>query len=446
MNPKEILESIETIDINDIKMSDIDITEVELRRVKNNINKVVNDKNKHKKKRVLRIALLGLVVSLGIISTPAVAANIPFLNDIYIKLGFFEGYEDCANYIGETKEENGYKVTVDSIVATPERILVGVKVESEIPLERDMKKDNFNIYVTGMPSGTASSGSCNSEYLDDNTVILTYEEEVYGAKYPKKGDLELRVQKNSQDMTEQYMNLKFSLKVDFKEAFKKIEEIKVNEKINEDIKVDTLKSDVISSVLTFKPVNKGDSIEGLFFRKGGPKYFIEIDGKIHITQTGGGSGDTVRLNFETINKDIIDNAEEINIVYLTQNPVKDESEYEYLEEKVQENNIKYTKSIDSPKGLKGEFYEIEKNDKSIRFYFKSQYEAMAILDSIDLFEGPSDKIRKRHEGVAYKNDKEENSYIIEYTNVNPNAELELMVGSWDLGLDNFNKPERIKIK
>ncbi len=437
MNPKDILDNLDSETIEDIDLSEIDLSEIEIKRIKNNVKKKLRKRGNIKRKIVASAVAIMLV---GLISTPAVASNIPVLSNIYKQLGLFKGYEEYTNYIGQSKESNGYKITIENIIAIPNKLQAVIKVESKEPLKKNPKEDNFNFKVNmdKIKSGSSSSSSGDTYYIDDHNMILNYTESLSGDTYPKQGDLMLNIQKLSEDFKETELDLSFDAKVDFSSAFKDKYNIDINKSINDKTKIKSLESNVMGSELTFS----GDNIKDIY-DSWGPQYYIEVDGKIYSKTYGD------NMDFPELTSDVIKNAKSISVILLD---TKESLEWTGNDDIVkiengQQDNIKYPKIIISQNGLKGEFYKIEWQGEKLKFYFKSEYEPLAIFNGLALasYDNKEEKNFSRYSN-SYTISKVDDGYVAIFDSVDKKKNIELNYGDHGIPLYNYKSPQVIKIK
>lgn len=437
MNPKDILDNLDSETIEDIELSELNIPEIEMEKIKKNVKKKLRKRGNIKRKIVASAVAVMLV---GVISTPAVASNIPVLNNIYKQLGLFKGYEKYTNYIGQSKESNGYKVTIENIIAIPNRLQAVVKIESEEPLKKSPKEDNFmfRVNMDKRKSGSSSSSSGDSYYLNDNTMILNYTESLNGDTYPKQGDLVLHIQKLSEDFKETELDLKFNAKVDFSSSFKDKNNIEINKSINDKTKIKSLESNAIGSELTFSGDNTRDN-----YNPWGSQYYIEVDGKIYSKTYGD------NMDFPELTADVIRNAKSINVILSdTKEPLEWTGNDDTVKiENGQQYNIKYPKMITSQNGLTGEFYKIEWQGEKLKFYFKSEYEPLAIFNELALatYDNEYEKNFSRYRN-SYTISKVDDGYVTIFDGVDKKKNIELNYGNHGLPLDNYKNSQTIKIK
>lgn len=394
-----------------------------------------------KPKRINRIAVACIVVIVitGVIfSTPAIAQKIPFVGEIYKKLGLFKDMEEYTNSIGETKVVNGYNFTIDNIIGTSDSILVSVKVVSPVPFKKAAKLDDLSINVdlNDMKElGIKSFGSgSRAFYIDDYTAILIGEIRNNEGKFKSIGDLNLTVTKSDE------VSSNFNVKYNFKSSFDKVERIKINEKIN-NTTINTLISSVIKTDLVFS----GDFNENV--GRGTDKYYIEIDGKINRAVGASGTDNGFKMYFPTIKYNEVKNAKSINIICVeSSDDIIDEDLFSTVEW-VSEDGIKYPKTITSKSGLKGYFYKVEKIDGILKLYFESEYNPINLLSELVISQSINgERYGDNIFGTAYKNGDKENSYVFEFKDIDFEKNIDINFWGTNTNLDKIEEVNKIKIK
>ena len=423
MNPKEILDTLDYLNINEIEMANVELGEMGKERIRKKIkNTIKNSRNKKIKKTAIAVTLAFGILTIGVISKPVIAANIPIIGDIYKELGFFKGFEEYTNYIGETKEVDGYKFTIDNIVGTPTDLLIGVKVESPVPLKEKVQEDNLRIDVDMSNFGINSwSSMTDINYLDEYTAVLTAEISTTENKFKELGEINLSATKVLDDET--YISCNFDVKVDFNSSFRNIEKLNVNEIINEKIKIKFIEGNIMESKIWFNDL--GAFEENAVF-------YLMVDGKAYMWWDGNGVEDTSFiiprmvsvLNFPNVKYEDIKNAKDIKIIY----GEIGEGYRENLDIKLTEREgIKYPGEINYEEDLKGGFYDVKRENGMIKFYFKSNYNPLTLFRDIKLREVTGEeKYGQSILGGFYENPEKEGEYVLEFEDIDTNNSLELV--------------------
>lgn len=443
MNPKDILDKIDGINIDEIEIAKVDLGEIGKERVRKKFKNTIKDKrNKKLKKSAIAATLAFGILTAGVMSKPVIAANIPIIGDIYRELGFFKGFEDYTNYIGETKEVEGYKFTIDNIVGTPTDLLVGVKVESPIPLKGLVQEDNFRVDIDMSKFGVNSwTSGTDVTYLDDYTAILTAEINTTEKKLREIGELNLVATKVLENDT--YISCDFNIKVDFSSSFRDIEKVQVDERVDKNIKINSIEGNIVESKLWF---------DGLGAFEDNSIFYLMVNGKAYGWWDGTGMEDTSLiiprtvsvLNFPNVKYEDIKNAEDIKVIYAR----IDEEYKEELDIKLEEKDgIKYPVEMNYGEDLKGGFYEVKREDGKIKFYFKSNYNPLTLFRDIMLKEvKDEDGYGQRILGGVYENPEREGEYILEFEDIDTDNPLELVYWHRTSNLSDIKDYKVIDIK
>lgn len=443
MNPKEILDNLEYINIDEIDMANTDLGDRGKERVRRKINSRIKYRRDSRiKKSILAATTALLILTTGVITKPVIAANIPIIGDIYKELGFFKGFEEYTNYVGETKEVNGYKFTIDNIVGTPTDLLIGVKVESPVPLREKVQEDNFRIDVDMSKFGIkAWSSMTDVTYLDEHTAILTAEINTTENKFKELGEINLIATKVLEE--EKYISCDFNVKVDFSSSFKNIEKIKVNERINSKINIKSIEGNIMETKIWFSDL-------GAFEKS--TIFYLMVDGKIYRYWDGGGmdyksffNHRTVStINFPNVKYEDLKNAKDIKIIYgEIGEGYKEEVDIKFAEK----NGIKYPEEINYEDELKGGFYDVRKEEGKIKFYFKSNYNPLTLFRDIMLKEVKGEeKYGQIALGEFYENPGKEGEYILEFEDIDTNNLLELVYLHRDENLNEIDDYKVIDVK
>lgn len=122
MNPKEILDNIDNLDINDIELPNIEITEIEKERARNNIKNTIKGRslnessptnnNKSKYKKYIMSAILAIAILIG--SSPNVRAEIKKMifsfNNPGVESAVDNGYVQSIEDVAMSNEDMDIKL------------------------------------------------------------------------------------------------------------------------------------------------------------------------------------------------------------------------------------------------------------------------------------------------------------------------------------------------
>lgn len=442
MDIKESLNLIDSYNIDDIELAETSLSEEELKRTKDFIDNLTTPKFNHKK--YLKVAVLAMFFIISIFPVSALAQRIPFISSIYEKLGIFTGYENYTNYIGITNKKNGFKVTIDNIAATKDRLVVSMNVYSEKTLAMNPKDDNFIANISMNVNGVrGSSSGLSSYYRDEHNVLLVYEEKIHGS-YSEKGTLKLDLLKQEKDSLNEELSMSFDMNVDFSDAFSQSQTYTIEKQIFDNCILSKIDTTIMGTDISLNSSDANYNIESDLFKHypSSPKLYLEIDGILHFYDR------TTLYEFNTVTSEIYKNAKSINlIVAQAQNTSNSKIiESSMIFDMKDEFNILYPNVIESSSGKKCIVSKIERTDDNIKFHLSSEFNPLAILSESNLVgintEGYSDR---RYERYAYK-DTNNKDYVLEFKNVDKDDKVKLNILAWQSQLDNYTELTTIPLK
>lgn len=441
MNIKKISEEMDNINIDDIKLAKESISPIEVERTNNYIREITG-KRKNRKK-LISVASIAIILVLGVSPISPLAKEIPIINNLYKELGIFSGYEEYTNFIGMYKEENGYKLTVDNIVATKDKLIIAMNLYSKIDLKMIQKVDNIMANVSMNVDGVnGSSGGTDIYYKDKNNAVIVYTERIDG-EYKSQGNLKLNVSKMSEDFMKEEFNIEFDMPIDFTKSFKETKSYKINKDVTENCKVAKIQTTIMGTDIDFSSQEIKDNIESKIFNnyEVAPKLYLEVDGILHFYDT------TNLYEFNTVTSEVYKDAEEVNLIVVSNCDEgldgKDDSNSIKLK-MIKKGNINYPDKIKSKAGKIGEITKINIDGNKVSFLFESDFESLGILNSARLVgkneNGSSSNV---YLGTGHK---VEEGYVLEYLNVDTSKELKLTFLAWEEQLDNYLDVKKVKIK
>lgn len=440
MDINKINENLDNFNIDELELSEDNLCEIEIEAIR----KGVKSKIKKPRKRGKIVAASTAIIITGTMFTPAIAKNLPFISDIYKELGFFDGYEEYTKYIGESKSDNGYEVTIDNIVGTQNKLMFTIRVKSPVKLSNDdiptmIIGANLNEFAKVKASAMSTTG----KRIDDFNYAYTIEQVITGNLIPEKGNVKILVNKHKPMTLENQMSVEFDLNIDFKSAFDETKIIKVNKNISDESIINEITTTISDTTVISKHIkNDYDELRDRY------SYYLNIDGTIY-SNCGGLISDAIsRADFPLVTSEMIKNAKNIEVIEVKSIHNREETEEEFIKEyekKVVDGtfeNINYPKEVISSKGLKGEFYKIEKEKSSIKFYFRSEYDPLLVFTFNGLSEDLGNGEYKFYNGELRKN---EEGYILEFKNINSNNRLDLSIETFN-NIDTSKVMGRVKVK
>jgi hypothetical protein len=398
-----------------------------------------------KKVNILLSSVLGVALTIGIMSVPALAAdNVQASSSYSTNANSIEN----KNYIvskDNSIEKNGLKISLDKVVATKHKLKATIKIESQKAFEENTDNNIRTLLTYGDVKEDSSGESCGA--TDDKTIKIELEKEIDDGELPEKGNLRIDIVIPSYKI-----NVGMDANVDFSEAFKNTIEKNVDVKIPEfNLTVKKLESNILGTEITYSKQKSNDSKERLDFStehynplilKVGDKMYQSMLGGSHSSKEDNLISGT--YNAETVTYDKVKGQNNISLTPIICNITQDERQkfykdtYKNLDNEKAEasketmNNVSYSKSFDFSDGTKGEIYNIERNDNSVKVYCKGATEKESLLmASTSLLYYKYDKNNKDYENYIsrqnmsfYKDSKDSLGYIIEFSNTKKDKPME----------------------
>lgn len=447
---KDIYEEFDNIYFEEAEFEKIEdsLSEIEIKKLNKNLKKRIF---KHNKKYIKAAAIASITLIMGTsIMTPAFAKTIvqyvPALENLYEKLGYYSEYKDFSQYIGESKEEQGYKFTIDKLVADRDTVLVALRITKPglNANQRETNKVNFTMTadLTGMDRGTITGRGIDKRVLDENTSLVLLENEAaVGKTLPKRFDMNLNIFSTSNE----------GIKVDFQlpVSREKIEEETIVKKslgiseIEDKLKINlsAIKVSPLNTKIKYSIDKNNDEETFVSF------YCYDDKGNIYLDM-GGRADDSKEKS--GIVSGIEKNANILYIVpYIMQSTSKEEKKFESFDFEGKLYNVNTIREFNFKEEGKINVYNIDKKAENIKFYytFEGPEGFLSMQDIIQLYE-----IRGNNQDTAqlkeinqenrydialvpkkdikmYKPDlSKPNNYCIEFTNIDSDKNYVYSVG------------------
>jgi hypothetical protein len=399
-----------------------------------------------KKINLLLCSILGVALTIGIMNTPVFATDNAQASSSYSTSTNANSTENNTYIVSKDNsiEKNGLKISIDEIVATKHNLKATIKIESQKAFDKNEDNDIKALLTYGDVKENSSGESYGT--TDDKTIKITLEKEVDKGDLPEKGDLRIDLV-----IPKYKINVGMDANVDFSESFKNTIEKDVDIKVPEfNFTIKKIESNVLGTEITYdkqRSTNINDKrdfsidFHNPFILKVGDRmYQTMFDGSHSSSDTNMISG-TYKADAATYDK--VKNQNSISIIPINCNISSDERSNfykdNYKNEKKTEsqketlNNVTYTKNFDFADGTKGEIYNIERNDTSVKVYCKGATEKESLLmaataeiyykydkDQIDY----SDDYISTENMSFYKDPKDPLGYVIEFNNVKKDKTME----------------------
>lgn len=431
----------EELDLNE------NIDDIEKKKIK----KYVLGTSKNNGKKVRRVAVCAVIaVVIGITSIPAVAENIPIIDEIYKSLGLREKYLDYTKYIGKTVKHNGTAVTIDNIVATKDKMIITTKIQGDSNISMDdLSKVSIDIRVNSREGNDKywSSGEFYDKDYENNIIskIIKIEDKDV---IKEKDELKLEIK-----FPDEYKK-EVNYAMDFSKSFNDIIEIKSDKEIKElNMSVDKIEANALGSkVLVNKKLQESDTVGEirmiLKVNNG-----IYINGSASIPNEGGGE-----FNFNNVTYKDFKDSNKISIIPIISkltaedmnNLYKELEKNNYFEDNTTENNVTYKRQVKFKDGTVGEVYKVERNKESTKLYYKGATDKHALLMALTAqitLGAPGEKPSEKSYSLDfYKDDNMENGYVLEIKGIDENENIQVYCDPNIMYVDKYTIGEEVKIK
>lgn len=367
--------------------------------------------------------------------------------------------KDYSINVNKSATQNGVKVTVDKALATKHKLKVVLKIESEKSLEK-MKHEQTIFELTYGEQKFHGHTNSPFQYIDDNTMLVTLEKDNYENEYPKKGEMRVDVV-----ISDFKVNIGMDMQVDFSESFNNAIKKDISGKVPElDYTLKSLESDAMGTIISYAKPQKNDELEDRGDYNFNSKILLKAGDKIYRTESNGtfsGENNERSGNYEsqTLTYDKIKDEKEVSLLPLicdiSWKELAKLHEQDINDKNINRdtmNNVNYEKSFNFNDGSKGEIYNIERNDNSVKVYCKgeSEKESLMIASNLSLnyeyVKGKNDNSFYRNENVVcYKDSKEKFGYIVEFNNVEKAKKAELTIDNLIKHVDKYKLEDEIKL-
>ncbi|QAA30778.1 DUF4179 domain-containing protein [Clostridium manihotivorum] len=426
-NIYEILNS-SSFDEDDYENIDAALTDIEIKNIKNNFRKKIKTNNK--KKYAYIAASLALIITIGTFSVkPAFAdpfiESIPLIDSLYEKLGYYNEFKDFSSYIGLSQEKDGYKFTIDKLMADDENVMVALRIFkpglNKNKDKNDKKVNNFNVSPLVSNGSFIFMGSDNDSTIlnDDTTLIVTKLEVAPAKKVPKRLDMNLIIR--NQEIPNLYVKflVPVSRESTIRSTITKNSPGKIKLGNIDTVKIDRLKISPLNTSIKFS-LAKGDK-DPMDFEF----YLFDDKGRIY-NNFGARSDDSgyYITDFTKVEKD----AKKLYIYTSLTNrsdAIRDDKQVISIPEDFQKaRDLATLRSfhVDNIGTIK--INKIEKNSDNIKFHFNldDPKNLLKAYYPINLAEKHGDNLEMyiHHDYIKFykdPNSKEKDSYILEYDNI-----------------------------
>lgn len=422
-------------------------------------------------KKINRIlsSILGIGLSFGIMEMPALAdESVQATSSYSTNVNLTENKSYIVNK-DNSVEKNGIKITIDKIVATKHKLKATVIVKNEKPFD-ERKADNAIAQLTYGDNKCDSEG-VSYEHPDEKTLRITLERNSGDEELPEKGELRIDIV-----LPNYKINVGLNANVDFSQSFKSTIEKDISAKIPEfGITLNKLESNIMGTRIIYsQPARDYSSrIENDSWNLPYSAIILKVGDKMYKTISAGGysSADNDRLEFgsyeaECATYERVKDQKNISIIPVVCNmtwkdvrKIYDDNTNDGYNEKREANketvnNVSYIKLFDFSDGSKGEIYNIDRKDNTVKVYCKGTSEKESLLMASNMFmyyNVGEDKLgynniydSSRHM-TFYKDSKDALGYVVEFDNVEKDKAIDLDFESMIKQIDKYKVGDEIQI-
>lgn len=437
MNEKEIMNILDNIDISEKEFDhiDVELNDIEKKRIRKNYKKTITKKSSFIKKAGIACGLVLIIGITPLIATPAMACNIPILSNIYETLGIYHEYKDYTTYISQSIKVSNYTYTIDNIMVTPNQSLMAVKITSTEPIPADHE----GFMITPSIGGVHCDDGSSQDYRIDDYNIVTTIENGYINEVPKKSTIKIDIESFDSRDTDSHGTFEF--KTDFDRSYTEFTSLPVKNATIDKYGVNV--KEINSSIMETTIVSEG-------YEKDKLKFLLNIDGKLYGGLESISSGQmTTRIGGLDVNA--INNSK--NISLLIYEAKYSEYECDYRKESlkktieqpnnIEEQNVSFLPYYNFLDGHKGEFYNLERNENTIRIHYNGK--ASDIIPLCDVSAWYEGNINLAISKVIL-NPKDKNDFTLEFNNLPKDKKIKLSFLNMNEMVNNFTLLDTFKVK
>jgi len=425
----------------------------------------------NKKINRLISSILGVALIGGIIQMPAFADDNVQVTSSYSSSDNLTNDQTNIKNSDKNIEQNGLKISVNKIIASKHRLRATIIVKNEKSFDKT-KSANAEVLLS-YGDNKLNGQSVSSNYTDDKTLVIKITRNINKGELPEKGPLRIDLV-----IPTYKINLGIDEDMDFSEAFKDSIEKDLSINVPDcNFTVNKLESDLLGTHITFSKPEKDSSDRdyslsehpNLILKTGDKMYLLRPSGSYSSNSLGNEKDNKVILGgyeAEAANYEMIKDNSNISMIPIICNMTSNELENYYKEtyknhkisiddtlNKEISNNVYYTKSLDFSDGTKGEIYNVERNNDTIKVYCKGATEKESLLMATNTnihykYDG-SKTYNNYYSGntrITFSKDpKNALGYIIEFPGVDKDKTVELTSDTLIKQIDKFKIGTEIQL-
>lgn len=339
-------------------------------------------------------------------------------------------------------EQNGVKITLNNVVGTQRKLQATITIQSPTAFDKKAERQADVLLTYG--GNKYNNQSMSYKYPDEKTLVITVTRKFDNSVLPEKGPLRIDVV-----MQKYNVNIGLDTNVDFSESMKNSIKKDFSIKIPQsDSTLTTLESDVLGTQLTFTEPKKTSSMrdnytfnENSFILKVGDKMYLL--GHSHGMSSNSDKNDTLMTTTyesKSATYDKINNQTAMSLIPITYTINLNDTKTSSKEKNTKLetiSNVSYPKTFDFSDGSKGEVYNIQRDDNSVKVYLKGANEKESLLMASTMFlfyKADDDKKDSNYyddyydgneSAILSKDPNDSLGYIVEFSNVKKDKNAQL---------------------
>lgn len=390
----------------------------------------------NKKTNKLLSSMIGAALMIGLIQMPAFAVD---------NVQAQSSYAVNSGLIGNNNsvEQNGVKITLNSVVGTKNKLKATITIQTPTPFDKD-DRETANVLLN-YGENKFNGGSTSFRHPDDKTLVITIEDRFNKSALPEKGPLRIDVV-----MQKYKVNVGLDANVDFSDSLKNSMEKDYSIKIHQfDSTFNKLESYILGTHLSFTEPeetslmrNNDVLTEHSFILKAGDKmYSLRHSNSYSSSSDENDRSIVTTYQAEGATYEKIKDQTSISLIPISFTINSKDQKNLYKEEHNDKdmqtiNNVSYAKTFDFSDGSKGEIYNIQRDDNSVKVYLKGVNEKESLLLASSLFMDYKDENSKKdyydhdyYDGnertTFYRDSSDSLGYIVEFSNVKKDVNTQI---------------------
>lgn len=393
--------------------------------------------------------IMSFMLVMGVMATPVWAEETKtdnVISDESVK-------NDYATYINSTVEKSGFKLTLNKVTATKNKMIVTTTIKCPEAIDDDTLGNS--IFSLTVKKSDCESFRGETRKLDDKTLEVDFNVNNFNG-FPESADLRFDIIIPKYNFNG-WVNASVNLAKNYDKIFEKdilINNDKAGRTYNK------FESDVLGTTIYCKEAEHDDTDYEEKYSDHDSKMLIKCDDKLYAFDRSCYFGDDYRSAAFTCNNityDDINKAESVTLIPVIctlKNKDIDQIYSDFTREEIKRentDNVQYEKEFKFSDGKNGEISKIERKDNKVKVYCSSDSEKKSLLMAIGIDGWCSSDDDIGYLGkpikVIYKNPDNANGYIVEFENVDKNVVFRIDNNDRILGhSDNFEFEQETKIK